>query len=179
MKQIKKNSNNHSFISKGMIYDYEYNPFEDPIYISQMQSIMSENLEKGNSVLNMANGDLKVTETKQHNMIYIWDKAEQKFVKTVMNKSNADKELYMISDISEDDSSPIESNGDEMDYNPFSNPIYIAQMQKIMSDQIEKGNNVLSMSNGDLIVTDIKTLDVHYQWNENTKKLSKNCNSVK
>ena len=71
--------------------DYEYNPFEDTVYIRQMQEAMSENLDRGNNVLSMANGDLVVTETKVTQYIFKWDREKKKLNKSTIGKPTSDK----------------------------------------------------------------------------------------
>jgi Protein of unknown function (DUF2671) len=48
--------------------------------------------------------------------------------------------------------------------NPFFNVRYICQSTTLITESIQKGFDVAQLSNGDITVTEIKTVNVHYNW---------------
>ena len=64
-----------------------------------------------------------------------------------------------------------QKDDDKIEYCPFEDPIYAGKMQDIMSSNLRKGNNVVSMSNGDIIVTETKVIQTVYTWDRVNRKL--------
>lgn len=57
--------------------------------------------------------------------------------------------------------------------NVFSDLQYICNAASLITDSLQKGLDVAQLSNGDIIITEIKTINTHYSWNENKGKLIK------
>ncbi|MDR0296679.1 MAG: DUF2671 domain-containing protein [Rickettsia sp.] len=57
--------------------------------------------------------------------------------------------------------------------NPFFNVRYICQSITLITESIQKGFDVAQLSNGDITVTEIKTVNVHYNWNPVKQKFVK------
>ncbi|WP_341747227.1 DUF2671 domain-containing protein [Candidatus Tisiphia endosymbiont of Dascillus cervinus] len=52
----------------------------------------------------------------------------------------------------------------DTDNNPFFNVRYICQSTTLITESIQKGFDVAQLPNGDITVTEIKTVNVHYHW---------------
>jgi hypothetical protein len=48
---------------------------------------------------------------------------------------------------------------------PFSDVKYICQATTLITDSIKKGFDIAQLPNGDISVTEIKVVNVHYKWN--------------
>ncbi|MCC8371701.1 MAG: DUF2671 domain-containing protein [Rickettsia endosymbiont of Pseudomimeciton antennatum] len=61
----------------------------------------------------------------------------------------------------------------DTDNNPFFNVRYICQSTTLITESIQKGFDVAQLSNGDITVTEIKTVNVHYNWDSVKQKFIK------
>ncbi len=59
--------------------------------------------------------------------------------------------------------------GDE----PFSDIRYICNSTNLITESLQKGFDVAQLPNGDIIVTEIKTINVQYSWNKDKQKMVK------
>ncbi|OZG32517.1 DUF2671 domain-containing protein [Rickettsia endosymbiont of Culicoides newsteadi] len=65
------------------------------------------------------------------------------------------------------------TNSLDTDNNPFFNVRYIGQSTTLITESIQKGFDVAQLSNGDITVTEIKTVNVHYNWDPVKQKFIK------
>ncbi|MCC8399809.1 MAG: DUF2671 domain-containing protein [Rickettsia endosymbiont of Culicoides impunctatus] len=65
------------------------------------------------------------------------------------------------------------TNSLDTDNNPFFNVRYICQSTTLITESIQKGFDVAQLSNGDITVTEIKTVNVHYNWDNVKQKFVK------
>lgn len=61
--------------------------------------------------------------------------------------------------------------GDESDI--MSDPDYVRQSSKFISDSLRKGHDVLQLENGDVITTVTKTITTQFTWDGKKKKMVK------
>lgn len=74
--------------------------------------------------------------------------------------------MASTSEIIEDNSSNNFSKQDVM------NDIrYICKSCSLITDSLQKGSDVMQMPNGDILVTEVKTLTFHYSWDSKKNKL--------
>lgn len=59
-----------------------------------------------------------------------------------------------------------------VDY-PFSDVKYIFQATTLITDSIKKGFDIAQLPNGDISVTEIQVVNVHYKWNAIKQKFVK------
>lgn len=48
---------------------------------------------------------------------------------------------------------------------------YICKSSMLITDALQKGFDVTQMPNGDVIVTEVKTINVHYSWDSEKNKM--------
>jgi len=65
-------------------------------------------------------------------------------------------------------------NSEESDNYPFSDIKYICQATALITESLQKGFDVAQLPNGDISVTEIKIVNVHYNWNAAKQRLIKN-----
>ncbi|WP_341749917.1 DUF2671 domain-containing protein [Candidatus Tisiphia endosymbiont of Sialis lutaria] len=65
------------------------------------------------------------------------------------------------------------TNSLDTDNNPFFNVRYICQSTTLITESIQKGFDVAQLSNGDITVTEIKTVNVQYNWDNVKQKFVK------
>ncbi|XVN42292.1 MAG: DUF2671 domain-containing protein [Candidatus Rickettsia vulgarisii] len=56
---------------------------------------------------------------------------------------------------------------------PFFDVQYICQATTLITDSIKKGFDIAQLPNGDISVTEIKVINVHYKWNAIRQKFVK------
>lgn len=61
----------------------------------------------------------------------------------------------------------------DSDLYPFSDVKYICQSASLITESIRKGFDVAQMPNGDITVTEIKIVNVHYGWDPVKQKFVK------
>ncbi|WP_341756542.1 MULTISPECIES: DUF2671 domain-containing protein [unclassified Candidatus Tisiphia] len=66
-----------------------------------------------------------------------------------------------------------DTNSLDTDNNPFFNVRYICQSTTLITESIQRGFDVAQLSNGDITVTEIKTVNVHYNWDTVKQKFVK------
>ncbi|ABV74632.1 hypothetical protein A1C_01605 [Rickettsia akari str. Hartford] len=59
------------------------------------------------------------------------------------------------------------------DDSPFFDVKYICQASLLITDSIRKGYDVAQLSNGDINVTEVRIVNVHYSWNSEKGKFVK------
>lgn len=55
----------------------------------------------------------------------------------------------------------------------FSDIRYICNSTNLITESLQKGFDVAQLPNGDIIVTEIKTVNVQYSWNKTKQKMVK------
>ncbi len=60
------------------------------------------------------------------------------------------------------DFSNVEKNEGEI----FNNVRYVCQSCTLITESLKKGCDVLQMSNGDVVITEVKVFTYHYAWDE-------------
>ncbi|MDX2050138.1 MAG: DUF2671 domain-containing protein [Rickettsiaceae bacterium] len=55
--------------------------------------------------------------------------------------------------------------------NIFSDLRYICEATNIILDSLKKGCDVAQLSNGDLIITEVRTINTQFSWNQEKKKM--------
>lgn len=63
--------------------------------------------------------------------------------------------------------------------NMMLDPRYLRQSSSLIQDALQKGFDVLQLSNGDIVTTGTKTVVYQYSWDENKGKLVKKKTDVK
>lgn len=66
-----------------------------------------------------------------------------------------------------------DSKAQEDDGEIFSDIRYICNSTNLIYGALQKGFDIAQLPNGDVIVTEIKTVNVHYTWDKNKKKMVK------
>ncbi|HJD56104.1 MAG TPA: DUF2671 domain-containing protein [Rickettsia endosymbiont of Pyrocoelia pectoralis] len=66
-----------------------------------------------------------------------------------------------------------EQENSQEDNSPFFDVKYICQASLLITDSIRKGYDVTQLPNGDINVTEIKIVNVHYNWNQEKGKFVK------
>ncbi|MDB2414757.1 DUF2671 domain-containing protein [Rickettsiales bacterium] len=67
------------------------NPALDINYIRKSSQLIGEALQKGSDVMQLASGDIVVTEVKTVTYQYVWNIEEKRFERTTNNKRNRRK----------------------------------------------------------------------------------------
>ncbi len=67
----------------------------------------------------------------------------------------------------------IETNNLTDEQNIFSDIKYICNSTSLIVNSLQKGLDVAQLPNGDVIVTEIKTINTQYSWSENQQKMIK------
>lgn len=57
------------------------------------------------------------------------------------------------------------------DLSVFDDIKYICNSSKLITDSLQKGFDVAQLPNGDVIITEIKTINVQYTWDETKQKM--------
>jgi hypothetical protein len=57
--------------------------------------------------------------------------------------------------------------------NLFSDISYICNSTKLIVDSLRKGMDIAQLPNGDVIVTEIKTVNTQYTWDKEKNKMTK------
>jgi hypothetical protein len=57
--------------------------------------------------------------------------------------------------------------------NLFSDISYICNSTKLIIDSLRKGMDIAQLPNGDVIVTEIKTVNTQYTWDKEKNKMTK------
>lgn len=67
---------------------------------------------------------------------------------------------------------PKADNGDGDDgYNILEDPKYVRNSMSLIIDSLEKGNDIMQLENGDVLVTEIKTVTMRYEWDSKKGKM--------
>ena len=53
----------------------------------------------------------------------------------------------------------------------FENLNYICESTSLITDALQKGLDVAQMPNGDVIITEVKTINTQYVWNTDRKRM--------
>lgn len=66
---------------------------------------------------------------------------------------------------------------DELDQDSiFINPTYISRSSSLISGALRKGYDVAQLSNGDIIVSEVRVINIKYIWSDDKKKMIKKRN---
>lgn len=60
-----------------------------------------------------------------------------------------------------------ENNNLVMDIN------YIRKSANLVNDALQKGSDIMQLSNGDIVITEVKTITYKYMWNKETNKFER------
>ena len=55
----------------------------------------------------------------------------------------------------------------------FSDIYYICKSTSLIVESLQKGLDVAQLPNGDVLVTEVKTINTQYSWDKNKQKMSK------
>lgn len=55
----------------------------------------------------------------------------------------------------------------------FSDINYICKSTSLIVDSLQRGLDVAQLPNGDLLITEIKTVNTHYSWDKNKQRMLK------
>lgn len=55
----------------------------------------------------------------------------------------------------------------------FSDISYICNSTKLIIDSLQKGLDIAQLPNGDVIITEVKTINTQYTWDKNKNKMVK------
>ncbi len=64
-------------------------------------------------------------------------------------------------------------NSEEQDI--FNNIEYICQFTDLITESLQKGFDIAQLPNGDVIVTEIRRINVQYRWDKQKRKIIKLC----
>lgn len=56
---------------------------------------------------------------------------------------------------------------------PFSDVRYICQSATLITESAQKGFDIVQLSNGDIVVTEVKLVNILYKWDNIKKKFAK------
>lgn len=68
--------------------------------------------------------------------------------------------------MSDDNQSVIQDNQDI-----FDNLQYICESSVLIADSLQRGLDVAQLPNGDIVITEIKTVNIQYVWNNEKQKM--------
>jgi hypothetical protein len=57
--------------------------------------------------------------------------------------------------------------------NPATDANYIRKSSVLVSDALQKGSDVMQLANGDIVITEVKTVTYKYQWDESKGKFER------
>ena len=60
----------------------------------------------------------------------------------------------------------------------FDDPKYICQSCTLITEALQRGGDVMQMPNGDIIVTELKAVTSHYNWNSSKEKLVRSSTKI-
>jgi hypothetical protein len=63
------------------------------------------------------------------------------------------------------------NNNDSGEYDVMNDVHYICKSCSLITDFLKKGCDVMQLANGDVLVTEVKSVTFHYSWNEKKEKL--------
>lgn len=53
----------------------------------------------------------------------------------------------------------------------FSDIKYICKTSALITESLQRGCDVAQLANGDIIITEVKTINTQYSWDDNKKKM--------
>ncbi len=65
------------------------------------------------------------------------------------------------------------NNSDETENNIFADIDYICNSTSLVIDALQQGLDIAQLPNGDVIVTEVKTVNTHYSWDKKKQKMIK------
>lgn len=68
---------------------------------------------------------------------------------------------------------PVKKDAEEDVEDVFSDINYICKSTSLIVDSLQKGLDVAQLPNGDVLITEIKTVNTHYSWDKNKQKMLK------
>lgn len=81
-------------------------------------------------------------------------------------------EKLAVKDINNNNSAD-EINIDTQDNDVFSDIRYICNSTSLIVESLQKGLDVAQLPTGDIIITEIKTVNTHYSWNKEKQRMMK------
>lgn len=79
--------------------------------------------------------------------------------------------MTTLKDILKDLPSKSGSSRSGEDDDVMSDPDYVRQSSKFISEALRKGQDIMQLDNGDIVTTEIKTIITQYRWDEKKKKM--------
>ncbi len=55
----------------------------------------------------------------------------------------------------------------------FSDIHYICRSTPLIVDSLQKGLDVAQLPNGDIVITEVRTVNTHYSWDKNKQKMTR------
>ncbi len=62
-------------------------------------------------------------------------------------------------------------NPTEDNHDIFENLQYICESSVLIADSLQRGLDVAQLPNGDIVITEIKTVNIQYVWNNERQKM--------
>ena len=62
---------------------------------------------------------------------------------------------------------------DVTDKDVVEDPNYVRRSSELIHESLQKGSDVIQMSNGDILVNEVKTVTYRYQWNQDKGKFER------
>jgi hypothetical protein len=66
---------------------------------------------------------------------------------------------------------------DQDEYDVFSDLDYLCKSTNVIGDALRNGLDVAQLSNGDIIITETKTVNTQYSWDDKRKKMMRSGHS--
>lgn len=64
-------------------------------------------------------------------------------------------------------------NENSSNQDSLSDPVYICKSSVLIMDSLKKGHDVMQLSNGDIITTELKTIMTQYLWDKDKDRFIK------
>jgi hypothetical protein len=81
--------------------------------------------------------------------------------------------LIMSNSLEKDNLSTNSPANSTNDNDVFSDINYICKSTSLIVDSLQKGLDVAQLPNGDVVITEVKTVNTHYVWDKNKQKMFK------
>lgn len=62
---------------------------------------------------------------------------------------------------------------DKSENNPAADINYIRKSTNLVNDALNKGSDVMQLANGDIVITEVKTVTYSYKWNKASNKFER------
>ena len=65
------------------------------------------------------------------------------------------------------------------EYNVASDINYIRKSANLVNDALQKGSDIMQLANGDIVITEVKTVTYKYLWNKDNNKFERQTTGSK